>query len=381
MVKVFDVICLAVVVLVFLIILKINGYSFEFVSNTGYEGFENKSEESLTVVNKEVPKMSRPFVNIYDQKGRKINIILISKPFSGDHHNKKYLDNKNGNIYLGICSYLEFPNMVSNPFEDFTENYKKYKYKEITEGWIYGFRNPADYFPKSMPTMFASESDFTDCNYVKPDSKYTEKKYDFIYICLKVDEKKDLCDDWATYNKNWKLAQKCLKVMCNKHKLKGLLVGRKGCELPGGCNDLMETTNMIKYADLRYKYQQSKFIFIPNEKDASPRVLTEALCMNIPVLVNKNILGGWKYINDKTGQFFTDENDISKNIDILMNGIENKQYTPRKYFVENYGPRRSGERLKEFVYKHWGDRINIPKNEVEYLTPEFEKKDYVNCSV
>ena len=34
---------------------------------------------------------------------------------------------------IGI-SYLEFPNMVSNPFENFTENYKKYKYKEQCEG-------------------------------------------------------------------------------------------------------------------------------------------------------------------------------------------------------------------------------------------------------
>ena len=47
--------------------------------------------------------------------------------------------------------------MVSNPFENFTENYKKYKYLEITEGWIHCFRNPDDYFPQDMPLFFASE--------------------------------------------------------------------------------------------------------------------------------------------------------------------------------------------------------------------------------
>ena len=77
-----------------------------------------------------------------------------------------------------------------------------------------------------MPLLFQSESDYTDCNINKPDPTI-KKEYDFIYICLKVDEKKDTCDDWATWNKNWELAQKCLKIMCNKYKLKGLLVGRK----------------------------------------------------------------------------------------------------------------------------------------------------------
>ena len=38
-------------------------------------------------------------------------------------------------------------------------------------------------------------------------------------------------------------------------------------------------------------YQKAKFVFLPNEADASPRVLTECLVLNIPCLVNTNILG------------------------------------------------------------------------------------------
>ena len=93
---------------------------------------------------------------------------------------------------------------------------------------------------------------------------------------------------------------KCLKVFCNKYKLRGLLIGRKDCPLPGGCHELMETTNMVQYKDLKNYYQQARFIFIPNEKDASPRVLTEALSLNVPALVNENILGGWKKFNNLT---------------------------------------------------------------------------------
>ena len=76
--------------------------------------------------------------------------------------------------------------------------------------------------------------------------------------------------------------------------------------VPNGCNTLMETTNMDN-EELKM-YNKSRFIFLPNEKDASPRVLTEALCCDILVLLNKNV-GGWKYVNKNTGEFFTDEKD------------------------------------------------------------------------
>ena len=123
MITVVHVSIFAFIILVMLIILKINGY--------GYEGFENNNENNkpnTLIVNKEIPKLKRPYVNLYDQEGRKLNIFLISKPFSGDEQNKTYLNNKNGNIFIGISSYLEFPNEVSNPFEDFTKNYEKYRY-------------------------------------------------------------------------------------------------------------------------------------------------------------------------------------------------------------------------------------------------------------
>lgn len=46
---------------------------------------------------------------------------------------------------------------------------------------------------------------------------------------------------------------------------------------------------------------------------------------NTPVLVNERIFGGWKYINNETGQFFSDENDFVKKVNIILNG----QYNPR----------------------------------------------------
>ncbi len=335
---------------------------------------ENKDKKN------EVEIVKRPFVNLYDNLGNRLNVILISKPFSGDSQYEKCLEYKNDKKYiiLGIASYLEFPNLVSNPFENFEENYKKYKYKELCEGWIHCFRKPENYFPRNMPLLFASESDWTDCNALKPD-KSIKKEYDFIYICLKVDEKKKKCDDWATFNKNWDLAKKCLHIFCNKYKLKGLLVGRKDCELPQGCNDLMETTNMVPYQELKKMYNKCKFIFLPNEKDASPRVLTEALATDLPALINKNILGGWKYINSKTGEFFTDENDVGPALEIMLNKLKDNKYKARDYFIKNYSVANSGRKLKKFLYDNYGSRINIDPKNVDYISPEFARKDFKTC--
>ena len=327
---------------------------------------------------KTIPDVKRPYVNLYDDKGNKLNVILISKPFGTDDELKPYEENKEHNIFIGITSYLEFPNVPSNPAEDWKDRFHKYKYKEICEGWIHGFRNPDDYFPPDFPLLFASESDWTDCNVSKADPTI-EKKYDFIYICLKVDEKQSKCDDWATYNKNWKLAKKCLDIFCNKFKLKGLLIGRKGCDLPNGCS-YMESTNMLNHSELQKAYNQSKFIFIPNEKDASPRVLTEALSCNLACLVNKNILGGWKYVDEQhTGEFVTNEKDVAASVEKLLEGIKTNRYDPSDYYISKYSVENSGRRLRDFLYKHWGDRINIPKENVNYITPEFNKKDFKTC--
>lgn len=51
-------------------------------------------------------------------------------------------------------------------------------------------------------------------------------------------------------------------------------------------------------------------MFIPSVSDASPRVITQALTLDLGVIVNKHIVGGWQYVNDQTGAFFSDENDV-----------------------------------------------------------------------
>ena len=56
------------------------------------------------------------------------------------------------------------------------------------------------------------------------------------------------------------------------------------------------------------------------------------MSLDVPVLANKLLLGGWQYINDKTGAFFTDENDVVEKYLALIEASENGKLNPSKWF-------------------------------------------------
>jgi hypothetical protein len=316
----------------------------------------------------EVPTLPRPFVNLYDDKGNKVNIICVSHPFTrntGTNGSYEQYEKwvKKGIHFIGISSYAEFPGLVSNPFDTLSNKeldaWKKYDYMALFEAWLHCFRYPDKYITSSsMPTALISESDFTDIKKHKPDPT-VPKEYDFIYVCLKDNDK---CEPgWQSYIRNWDVAKKCLDIMCNKYKLKGLIIGRVNCNLPKNCHvlDFLPQDKFIQ------TYNKCKFVFVPNITDASPRVLSEALNYDLPCLVNYNILGGWKYVNEQTGEFFTDESDFEPALKTLLDNLS--KYTPSKYYKENYGTVNAGRRLKDFLCENIKD-INFTRESTDYIS-------------
>ena len=310
----------------------------------------------------------RPFVNVYGvrinngkEEKEQLPIVLLSHPFTRDSSWKQYLNyKKDGFLILGITSYNEFPLKTTNEKDPiFNPNAKAwtYDYMNTVDGWLYCFRNPDDYIKPTIPKLLLSESDFCDTTVYKPN--HMPKKYDFIYVCTKSDG----CYDWASLNKNWKLGKRCLKILCDDYNLKGVLIGRKGCDLGIKNKHLITATDFVSQSQLIDYYNQSKFIFVPNQTDASPRVLTEALSCNIPAFLNKNILGGWKYINKYTGEFFTNESDLKTSLDRLLKNIE--YYKPRNHYINTYTYKHSGKVFKKFIKDHFSDRINV--DYYEYL--------------
>ena len=56
------------------------------------------------------------------------------------------------------------------------------------------------------------------------------------------------------------------------------------------------------------------------------------MCLDVPILVNRYIVGGWKYVNRDTGAFFDSvENVVEAYQDILTRQKAN-QLHPRQWF-------------------------------------------------
>ena len=308
----------------------------------------------------------RPFVNVFDDKGNQLKIILLSHPFTRDSSYDQYKQYKKDKfIILGIASYNEFPKITTNKLDVLlsnpTEKAWKYDYMKVVDGWLHCFRNPDKYITKSVPRELISESDFTNYETYKPD-KSIKQIYDYIYVCPKDSDGK--CDGWAAENKNWKLGLKCIKILSGKLKLKGLLVGRKGCPLPKKCEHLLTTTDFLSQGELIDSYRKSKFILVPNRTDASPRVLTEALCTDTPALLNYNIVGGWKYINKTNGALFKNLEEIETGANYILKHLG--QLEPRKEYLDKYGKKNAGKKLKEFIQKHYKDQLDV--SGYDYLT-------------
>ena len=189
-----------------------------------------------------------------------------------------------------------------------------------------------------------SESDF----YNAEDKivSLSDKKYDFIYSCLKDDEHCPL-DGWNAVNRNFRLAKECFKIMIHEYGFKGLVVGRVGCGLEEEFGNKIEVTDMLDFHVFQEKLRESRFLFVPNVYDASPRVISEALIKNIPILMNRNIVCGSKYINNETGEFFKDEYDIRYALDSLITKIEN--ISPQKWWKNNYSTDKMERKLRDFL--------------------------------
>jgi glycosyltransferase involved in cell wall biosynthesis len=336
----------------------------------------------------EVPSMKRPFLNMWgvrkDGSEFLTNIVFITHPFTRDECIVQYNDAKNKGVhFLGLSSYSEFPGPISNKHDVLHDRtidaWTKYDYFQLTRGWLSCFsdENNKKWIKQGFPCVNIAESNFANYEQHQPDPN-VKKEYDFIYICLKdgepieKDGKTDCPEGWQSTIRDWNTVKKLLDVMCDKYKLKGLLVGRIGCSIPKQCHQLMEQTDFMEYSTFIKQFNRCKFILTASFADCSPRTLSEAMCFNLPVLVNKNILGGWEYVNDQTGTFYDPNNleTFQDTIDNFLKKLNNNEYKPREWFIQNYGKYNSGKRLKKFIGEVFKpEEINFKMDDVEYLKP------------
>jgi hypothetical protein len=305
-----------------------------------------------TAAKEAVPIVASPFKNLFDDQGRALNVILIAAPFRTEEDEDMYEKYRSqGLSFCGISSYINFPDQIENPHEDRFHEERGHDYPAMVSSWLHCFREPPTNLRQSgLPLMLLTESDLKDADAYKPDPAIA-KEYDFMYVCLQDNDK---CEPgWQSYNRNWDLAKQCLEIMCGEFGLRGVLVGRTNCDFTKKCNGIVKVIPFLEFDAFQREMQKCRFLFVPNVADASPRVITEALCYDMPVLVNRNILGGWHYVESGvTGEFFTSVHDVRPALRKLTTTHRNA-YAPRRHFMRHHGKHRDGRRLAAFLKQHY----------------------------
>jgi hypothetical protein len=112
----------------------------------------------------------------------------------------------------------------------------------------------------------------------------------------------------------------------------------------------------------------SRFIYLPSDADASPRIMVESLVRNRPIVVNSAIYGGWKYVNDNTGSFFDAptvkefvkdnyKNDYEKSLEDAIKKVLDIDHSGiSKDFYNKYGFVSSAKRLAKIINKITGKK-------------------------
>jgi hypothetical protein len=221
------------------------------------------------------------------------------------------------------------------------------------EAWCHCFREPERYLPPDKPRFLVSGSDWVDsgevCRLARQGGR-PGKRWDVVYCCI---------SNWHNeVRKNWSLAKSCIEALVRESDLSVLLIGRAAIpDVPRSSN--IDVRTNLPWSELLANTAASRMALLPNRFDPSPKVLAEAIALDVPVLVNSEILGGWKYINDATGVTFHDESDVVEGaLDLLTS-----QRSPREWWVKRFGRDVSSRRLAHYLRTLGG------ADELEYAFP------------
>jgi len=216
---------------------------------------------------------------------------------------------------------------------------------QACEAWAHCFRDPDHYLPPGPPRMLISGSDFVNEDAVISaawaDGR-PAKRWDLVYSCPPT---------WLNdLQKNWDLARSCI-VRLAEAGARIVIAGRSG--VPGlSRHPNIDYLCQVPWSDFMRVTASARVAFAPNWWDASPWVLSEALALDIPVLVNRQILGGWKYVAPETGVFFDDEADV---VDAFF-ALLDTPVQPRDWLLANgYGQHAAARRLAAELRALGGD--------------------------
>jgi hypothetical protein len=238
-------------------------------------------------------------------------------------------------------------------------------------------------FPNNIDLHLFSESDFCDPMWM-PDIKLLANRsdYEYDFFCYTIDSGQGVRCKGA-------YALPLIFQVAKESGMNGLLLDyypkfpRPACLEPEGRDkQVREVRSLLKKMDnikiergwfdqtkINNLMNRCKFVIFPNTNDASPRTIPETLLRGKPILVNKNILGGWKYVKENNGQLFdcaSDYEQFNKNRDfyyeeikrslIAMKERKDDSKIVNRSFLDEYGFERSSKRLAKIINRIEGHK-------------------------
>jgi hypothetical protein len=275
---------------------------------------------------------------IVDRRGRDTGFAMLRRSLKATEQ-ASFEKMAAGHRLIGFTHYGPFP-LYSEAYDNRArgrpaeEGWQRPEVRAC-EAWAHCFRDPGRYLPPGPPRMFISGSDFVNeetawqagCPGGRPG-----KRWDLVYSCLPT---------WLNeLQKNWDLGRACVLRLASAG-LRIAVAGRAGVPgLPPHPN--IDYLPQLPWETFMQVTASCRVAFLPNWWDASPCVITQALAVDVPVLVNRRILGGWKYVAAQTGAFFDDESDVVEAFFSILDG----DLHPRDWLREaGYGLGASARRL------------------------------------
>jgi glycosyltransferase involved in cell wall biosynthesis len=337
-----------------LLLLVLFSICFRFISIplVNKENFTEKSTDILNQLNQDRQDVHFPYRYLCDEQQQILPLVLVSGFFRDDSERERFdYYEANGVKLAGITAYKSFPRPITDGTGDTGTANDSFDYYNRIKDWFCCFGDPTQYgFDSSHRLLDISESDFYDADTEDP----VVKKYDFIYVCLKDDDECS-ANGWNAVNRNFTLALKCLPIMLKEYGMKGLIVGRVGCGLEKQYGDQIEVIDFLPYHEFQEKIRESRFLFITNIYDASPRVVAEALIKDVPVLMNRQIVCGSKYIQYETGELFTDEHDLRLALDRFLG--KRDLISPKAWWIANHSRKKAGKKMRDFLAEVWPEHV------------------------
>lgn len=267
-----------------------------------------------------------PFLRVTGPGGDVLPWVVVRAPVvtRAQHVRLRQLADE-GCRFVGATSYLGFPGAGFRDERD---------YGLLCEAWLHCFRDPDRFLPPNGPRARVSESDFTDPRRVDPGRAARALPPELVADVVHVSG----AEPWRQRAKNWPLAARCLRRLAEKTDLRILVVDAPPSaeSLPG-----VTPTGPLPWPTVLAVIAAARCLFVAAVLDASPRVLAEALCLDVPVVVNRSILGGWQYVNPFTGVFFDGVDDV---VPAVLEAV-GAPGRPRSWFMAHHGPTRAGARV------------------------------------